>query len=122
VNGAIEKLRRVPRLEVAKLTVTRHVGSGEPTLEIAATVANTGPGDAWGVRGLLASAIAGIEGRILYVGHVAAKSEVTRSIRIPVSTDAGDLRDAPLSLMLLDAHATTSMVPVRFHGPVLTAE
>ena len=122
VDGRVERLRKVPRVEPTDITITRRRRNDQAEIRIAVAFTNHGPGDAWGVRGVLSSRDSGIEGRIVYVGHLPAKTTTTRTTTIAMTSDSADLTEARISVVALDAHATTSMVPIRFRGPVLTDE
>ncbi len=121
VDPRVERLRKVPRIEPTELTITRARDGDAAVIRIAVTFTNSGPGDAWGVRGILSSRDSGIEGRILYVGHLPAESSTTRTLTLPLTSSSSDLTDAAISVVARDAHATTAMIPLRFHGPVLDA-
>jgi hypothetical protein len=92
-------------------------------LHVALPIANTGPGDAWQVRGVIASDVPEIDGRIAYLGHVAPGETRELELLIPLSADAAsDLAGADLQLEILirAADGTGPDSPVKFHGQVLS--
>ncbi len=81
---------------------------------------NDGPGDAWALRGQIAApATPAIDGRMIYIGHLAKASATSRELVIPLARSAAAaLRNATieLSVELRDAHGTAPATPVRFRG------
>jgi hypothetical protein len=83
---------------------------------------NDGPGDAWQLRGQIAAPAApAIDGRMIYIGHLAKGAAVSSELVIPLSrTAAAALRGQAIdvSVELRDAHGTAPTTPVRFRGPL----
>jgi len=122
IDARKESLRKIPRLEPGSARVTRQTIDGVPNLRIALPLANTGPGDAWQVRAVLAADVPEIDGRVAYVGHIAPGGYGEVSLAIPLSGDAAsDLAGADLELEIFvrAADGTGPDSPVRFRGRVL---
>ena len=120
VEPRIEALRKVPRLAATNLTVTRtHADDGGAAVRIGVVLANDGPGDAWGVRGTLSADNADLDGRYLYIGHVAAKATITASVVVPLSNATVRFDQIGLAMLLRDAHATVPRAPIEFRGVVM---
>ena len=120
VDAAIEPMRKVPRLEIGPIRVAR-VGGARPALRVALSIGNAGPGDAYAVRGRIATRDAEIDGRLLYFGRIAAHTTLTREIVVPLTGDAeAALARQPIDLQiaLRDAHGTAPDVPAHYRGPV----
>jgi hypothetical protein len=116
-DAKIEPLRVVPRISGGTPVV--ELASDQLAVRIAIPIKNDGPGDAYALRGHITSNQPALDGRIIYVGHVARNASVARELVIPISRAASDLiRGTPLdvSIELHDAHATVSTTPLRFHG------
>ncbi len=122
IDGRWEQLVKVPRIEHGVVRVSRTTDGGRPVLRVALPLTNEGPGDAWQVRGVITAQDPEVDGRVLYVGHLAPHAGTTATVDIPLSADAdralaGD--SIELGVTLIDADATTSAEPVRFRGTVL---
>jgi len=120
IDGRVERLEKVPVLEPGPMRVTRVRVDGWPALRLVLPIGNTGPGDAWGVRGRISATDPELDGRIIYMGRVPARSTVTGGAVILLSEAAERaLEDGTnLAVQLLDAHAAAPAVPVRFRGSV----
>jgi hypothetical protein len=120
-DGAIEPMRVVPGIEADPPSVRLvHERDGD-VVRVVLAVRNAGPGDAYALRGAIASPIAALDGRILYFGHVARGQGAARDFAIPVSpAAAAALRGAivDVSVELRDAFGTAPATPLRFHGPL----
>jgi hypothetical protein len=115
VDAAVEPMRKVPRLEPGAVRVVRAGAS----LRIALAIGNAGPGDAYAVRGRVATAAADIDGRLLYFGRIPARTTITREIAVPLGDGAAALAGPlDLAIELIDAHGTAPDAPVRFRGTV----
>jgi hypothetical protein len=122
IDGRWETLQKVPRLEPGALRASRTTISGRPVLRVSLPLDNNGPGDAWQVRGVITAQAPEVDGRVIYIGHVAPHSHVDAEVDVPLSDEAdkaiaGETID--LGVTLIDADATTSAEPVKFHGAVL---
>lgn len=118
----IEPLRLVPGLVAGPLRASLTSTPGGPALRVVLPIKNDGPGDAWAVRGQLASPTKPIDGRVIYVGAVAKGTSTSRELLIPLTAAAASaLRGSTidLSIELRDAHGTAPTTPVRFRGAVL---
>lgn len=123
IDARKEALRKIPRLEPGAARVTRQVIDGVPHLKIALLLDNAGPGDAWQVRAVVSSEVAELDGRVAYLGHVAAGDSRELALAIPLSADASaDLAGAELDLEIhvRAADGTGPETPVRFRGRVLS--
>jgi hypothetical protein len=122
VDGRWEQLRKVPRVEPGALRASRTTVGGRNVLRVTLPLDNNGPGDAWQVRGVIQTQDPEVDGRILYVGHLAPHGHTIATVDIPLSDEsdralAGDTIE--LAVTLIDADATTSAEPARFKGAVL---
>lgn len=118
----IEPLRMVPGLEPGTLRVSLTQTAGGPALRVVLAIKNVGPGEAWAVRGQIASPVRAIDRRMLYVGHVARGDTATAELVIPVGPDVASIvRNTTIlvSVELRDGHGTAPTTPVRFNGQVL---
>ena len=122
IDATIEELRKVPRLEASGLRVSRVRRDAERGVRIALTIANNGPGDAYGVRLSVNTPSGELDGRFIYVGRLPAKTTQAIDTVIPIS-EAGERAlsadDLELAVIVRDAHATASDAPLRFRGRVL---
>jgi len=121
-DARIEPLRLVPGLVAGTLRASLTTTERGPALRLVLPVKNEGPGEAWALRGRIASTARAVDGRVLYIGHLARGAQVTSELLIPLSTAAADeLRGSTLdvSLVLRDAHGTAPETPVRFRGLVM---
>ncbi len=117
IDARKEELRKIPRLATGAARVTR---AGQ-ALHVALPVANTGPGDAWQVRGVLTSDVPEIDGRIAYLGHVAPGETRELDLVIELSADAAaDLGELDLEILVRAADGTGPETPVKFRGQVLS--
>ncbi|HUH01616.1 MAG TPA: hypothetical protein VML75_06450 [Kofleriaceae bacterium] len=121
VDGTIERLSKVPRVAATDLQITR-VAQPRPHLEITVAIRNQGPGEAFGVRGELSAGLPALTGRYVYFGRVAPGATATATLRVHTQGDAAELDGANLSVVISDAHATTSSVPFRRSGPILSRD
>ena len=122
VDGRWEQLRKVPRVEPGTMRVSRTTIGGKPVLRVVLPLDNNGPGDAWQVRGEIATQDPEVDGRTIYVGHLAPHGHTIATVDIPLSDESDRaIADSTLELAvtLIDADATTSAEPVRFKGQVL---
>lgn len=120
IDGRVERLLKVPSVTARDLRVTRIAIDGKlPAVRIDVTVDNGGPGDAWGVRGRISSSHPGIDGRFVYVGHLAARGSTTASVELQLPPHGDDISDAQISVIMYDAHDTTREQPLEHDGPIL---
>ncbi|MCX5745051.1 MAG: hypothetical protein NT062_21400 [Proteobacteria bacterium] len=120
-DARIETLRMVPGLVAGTLRVSLTSSSDGPAVRVLLPLQNTGPGDAWGVRGQIDSPVRAIDGRMLYFGHIAAGAVLTREILIPIAPDiASMIHNATIDVAveLRDGHGTAPETPVKFNGTV----
>jgi hypothetical protein len=119
----IEPMRLVPGLSAGLLRVSLTSTDAGPAVRVVLPLRNDGPGPAWAVRGrVVAPGAPAIDGRVLYVGHVAKGAAVTRELWIPITPFAATaLRNANLDVAveLRDAHGTAPTTPIRYRGPLL---
>lgn len=119
-DPAIEPLRLVPGIVAGALRASLVTGDDGPAIRIVLPLRNTGPGDAWAVRGqITAPSIPAIDGRMIYVGKLARGATVARELVIPVAASAAAAlrgRTVELSVELRDGHDTAPSTPVRFRG------
>lgn len=116
---AVAQMRKVPRLEPGRLAVALAPG---PTLRVSLPLDNVGPGDAYGVRLVLSSSHPEIDGRVLYLGRIAANGHAGFAAAIPLSREAEravSAGGATLSALVRDGHDVSPTTPVRFRGAVL---
>ncbi len=124
IDAAVVALRKVPRLEPGELRVARVGRDGQRALRLVLPVVNTGPGDAYGVRLAIGASSPELDGRVIYVGRVAAKASIEVVGEIAISDEADRaLAGAVLAVTALikDAHDTAPDAPVRFRGAVQAA-
>lgn len=122
IDDRVEPLRKVPRLEPGAAKVSRTSVDGRPRLRIVVPIHNAGPGAAWQVRGVVSSDHPEVDGRIVYVGAIAAGADATAELLIPLSAAADKdfgRAEVELSVQLRDAHGTAPETPVRFRGRAL---
>lgn len=123
IDARIEPMRMVPGITGGTLRVSLTSTAEGAAVRIVLPVENAGPGPTWALRGhIIAPGAPAIDGRMIYVGHVAKGAAASREVLIPVSDDAAvALRNATLdvSVELRDAHGTAPTTPVRFRGAVL---
>ena len=121
-DARVQPLRLVPGLAPGRLRASLTSTSAGPALRVVVPLHNDGPGEAWAVRGHLTSPTKAVDGRVIYIGHLAKGEAVTRELLIPLSSAAADaLRgsEIDLSVELRDAHGTAPSTPMRFRGAVL---
>jgi hypothetical protein len=117
IDASVETLQKVPGLEPGTLRVTSRTIDGRPYLRLVLPLANRGPGDAWQVRGVISSDDPEVDGRVMYIGHLAKGESVTGELLIPLSsTMSGELE---LSMDLREAHGAGPQTPVTYEGRVL---
>lgn len=123
VDATIEPMRLVPGLEPGMLRLHLSSDPSGPGVRLVLPLRNAGPGPAFAVRAqLIASGHPAIDGRILYVGRIAAGAELTGELWIPLAPQTAEaLRNATLDVAveLRDAHGTAPTTPIRFRGPLL---
>lgn len=121
LDDRVEPLRKVPRLEPGAATVSRTSVDGRPRLHVVVPIHNAGPGNAWQVRGVVGSDHPEVDGRIIYIGAIAAGADATAELLIPLSAAADKTlggAEIDLTVQLRDAHDTSPETPVRFRGRV----
>jgi hypothetical protein len=122
IDATVAPLRKVPTLEPGGPKVSRRMIDGRPHLRIVLPIDNTGPGDAWQVRGVIESDNAEIDGRLIYVGHLARGESVRAELLIPLSVAANrELSggEVELSIVLREAHGAAPDSPAHFKGKIL---
>lgn len=118
----IAPLRLVPGIVAGTLRASLTSTAEGPALRIVLPLKNDGPGETWALRGQVSSPTRAVDGRMIYVGHLAKGEAVARELLIPLTVAAADqIRGATLdlSIELRDAHGTAPTTPVRFRGNVL---
>lgn len=119
----VEPMRLVPGIAAGTLRASLTQTADGPAMRIVLPVKNDGPGEAWAVRGLVASSTTrSIDGRVLYIGHIPKGGTATPELLIPLTPAAAEaIRNATieLSVELRDAHGTAPSTPIRFRGTVL---
>ncbi len=122
-NMKVEPMRLVPGLVAGTLRASLTQTADGPAMRIVLPVENNGPGDAWAVRGLVTSSTTkSIDGRVLYIGHIAKGDTASGELLVPLTQVAADsIRNATieLSVELRDGHGTAPTTPIRFRGAVL---
>jgi hypothetical protein len=122
-NMKIEPMRLVPGIVPGTLRASLTQTSDGHAMRIVLPLKNDGPGEAWALRGLVTSSTTkAIDGRVLYIGHLAKGAASSPELLIPLSPPAADsIRNATieLSIELRDAHGTAPATPIRFRGAVL---
>lgn len=119
----IEPMRLVPGIVPGTLRASLTQTIDGPALRIVLPLKNDGPGEAWAIRGLVTSSTTkSIDGRVLYIGHLAKGGVASPELLIPLTQAAADsIRNATieLSVELRDGHGTAPSTPIRFRGAVL---
>jgi hypothetical protein len=121
-DATLPPLRLVPGLVAGMLRGSLTSTADGPALRVVLPLRNDGPGEAFAVRGQLTAGDPAVDGRVLYVGHLAVGEASARELIIPLATTAAArLRggNLDLSLELHDGHGTAPTTPVRFRGAVL---
>jgi hypothetical protein len=121
LDVGVEPLRAVPHLSAGAIRIGHVLVGAEPRLRIQLPITNAGPGDAWQLRATITAQSAELDGRIVYLGHVAAKATVTGELWIPLSPEADDAlrgRTIDLAFRLADAHQVVPTESIKFRGPV----
>ncbi len=121
-DASIQPLQLVPNIRAGTLRVSLTATADGPALRLVLAVENDGPGDAFALRGQIISSTKAVDGRMIYVGRLAASAATTRELLIPLTDAAADaIRGASIDLAveLRDAHGTAPAAPVRFRGAVL---
>ena len=119
----VEPMRLVPGIVPGTLRASLTQTADGPAMRIVLPLKNDGPGEAWAIRGLVTSSTtSAIDGRVIYIGHIAKGAAASRELLIPLTQSAADsIRNATieLSIELRDAHGTAPTTPIRFRGAVL---
>jgi hypothetical protein len=121
LDVTVEPLRAMPRVTAGAIRLGQVLVGNQAMLHVQFPLANAGPGDAWQVRAVLVSKEPELEGRVVYLGHVAPKSTVTGEAWIPLSPSADSAiraADVELGFRLLDAHQTMPADRITYRGPV----
>jgi hypothetical protein len=122
LDVGVEPLRALPRVTTGTPRVAHVLLGRQPALHVVLPVQNTGPGDAWQVRATIVAASPELDGRILYIGRVAANGAGFGEVWIPLSPDADEefqRGTIELGFRLVDAHATMPAAPIRFRGEIV---
>ncbi|HEY0986747.1 MAG TPA: hypothetical protein VGD80_06825 [Kofleriaceae bacterium] len=124
-DAKIEPLKLVPGISAGALRASLVNAEQGPALRVVLPLRNDGPGDAWALRGQIAAPTTpAIDGRMIYIGHLAKGAAIARELDIPLSrTAAAALRNKALELSveLRDAYGTAPGTPVRFRGTLTDA-
>lgn len=118
----IQPLRLVPGIVPGTLRASLTSMTTGPALRVVLPVKNDGPGETWALRGQITSSTKAVDGRMLYIGHLAKGEASSRELLVPLTEAAADaIRGSTLelSIELRDAHGTAPTTPVRFRGNVL---
>jgi hypothetical protein len=116
LDVSVEGLRAVPRLEIADVSIGHVLIGSQETLRVRLGMRNKGPGEAWQVRVRIGAANPELDGRIVYLGHIAKNATTTGELWVPVSPSAGNALTGsgtgasvvlPLGLNVTDAHHVT---------------
>jgi len=121
-EAKVEPMRLVPGVVAGTLRVSLTSTTAGPAVRVVLPIKNDGPGDAWAVRGQITSSTKAVDGRVIYVGHLAKGATLSRELLIPLTAPAADaIKGASIevSIELRDAHGTAPQTPVRFRGSVL---
>jgi hypothetical protein len=121
-DAGVEPMRLVPGIAPGAVRASLVTTEGGPALRVVVPLRNDGPGDAWQLRGQIAAPTApAIDGRMIYIGHLAKGAATSSELVIPLSrTAAAALRNTTieLSVELRDAHGTAPTTALRFRGPL----
>jgi hypothetical protein len=121
----IQPLRLVPGRVAGALAVRLVADADGAAVHVVLPLRNTGPGDAWAVRGQIAAPGApALDGRMIYVGKLARGAAVSRELVIPLAPRAAAAlrgQTVELSVELRDGHDTAPSTPVRFRGALAEA-
>ena len=112
VEDTVQPMHKVPRLRIGSIHVQRH----ESAFRLSVHVQNDGPGIAYRVRARVASGDPRLDGRVLYFGHVTARSNAAVSLDIPVRDARSPLTDG-VRVRLLDEHNTAPTTPTVWREP-----
>ncbi len=118
----IQALRLVPGIVPGTLRASLTTTTTGPALRVVLPLRNDGPGETWALRGQITSSTKAVDGRMLYIGHLAKGEASSRELLVPLTAVAADaIRGSTLelSIELRDAHGTAPTTPVRFRGNVL---
>jgi hypothetical protein len=121
-DAKIQPLRLVPNVVPGILRVSLTSTSDGPALRLVLPLKNDGPGEAFALRGQITSSTKAIDGRVIYIGHLAKSASTTRELLIPLTAAAADtIRGTAIevSVELRDAYGTAPATPIRFRGAVL---
>lgn len=112
-------LEKVAQYEPGALAVSL---IGDATLRVSLALANVGPGRGYGVRMVLASSSPELDGRVVYLGSLAAGGHATVAADIPLSPEGAQAvlgPDLTLAVLIRDGHGLAPPTPVRLRGVVL---
>jgi hypothetical protein len=118
----IQPMRLVPGVVPGTLRASLTQTAEGHALRIVLPLQNSGPGETWALRGLVTSTTKAIDGRVMYIGHLAKGAATTSELLIPLSPSAAEsIRNdtIELAIELRDAHGTAPATPIRFRGAVL---
>ncbi|MBL9016104.1 MAG: hypothetical protein JNL83_18095 [Myxococcales bacterium] len=121
-NTTVKPLRLVPNIVPGTLRASLTSTSFGPAVRFVLPVKNDGPGEVWALRGQIASPTKAIDGRMIYIGHLAKGEASSRELLVPITLAAADALRATtldISIELRDAHGTAPATPVRYRGDVL---
>ncbi|MBK9035939.1 MAG: hypothetical protein IPL61_32605 [Myxococcales bacterium] len=114
----LAELGKVAQYEPGPLAVSL----GDGGLKVALPIDNVGPGRGYGLRVVLASSSTELDGRVLYLGALAAGARATLTATIPLTDEAARAVAAPgfaLAALIRDGHGLAPPTPVRWRGVVL---
>jgi hypothetical protein len=114
--AALEKLAQY---EAGPLAASLTAGN---RLRVSLAIDNVGPGRGYGVRVVLASSSMELDGRVLYLGSLAAGGRATLAADVALSDEAIRAVATPgftLAALIRDGHDLAPPTPVRFRGVVL---
>ena len=121
-DAKIQPLRLVPGIVPGTLRASLTTTATGAALRVVLPVKNDGPGETWALRGQITSSTKAVDGRMLYVGHLAKGEATSRELLVPLTAASADMirgSTLELSLELRDAHGTAPTTAVRFRGNVL---
>ena len=90
LDVSVQPLRAVPRITAGAIRIGHVLVGSQATLHVVVPLANAGPGDAWQVRATIAAASPELDGRILYIGHIAPKATAIGELWVALSPEADD--------------------------------
>ncbi len=122
-NMKVEPMRLVPGIVPGTLRASLTQTTTGPAMRLVIALKNDGPGEAWALRGLVSSSTTkSIDGRVIYIGHLAKGATTSAELLVPLTPAAADsIRNDTIELTveLRDAHGTAPSTPIRFRGAVL---